>query len=208
MKKLLVIGAGGHSKVVIDIIRQNMEFDIVGLIDKDRNYTYLNYSVIGDDEDLFKIKAELNIGYAFVALGSNAVRKKVTEHAIKLGFCLINVISKYAVVSETAELGMGNVIMPGAILNAQVKLGNHCIVNTNASVDHDCIVGDYVHIAPGCAISGNTQIGNQCFLGTGTKVIDNIKVAEQVVSGAGSVIVRDIPVSCKVVGVPARVVQV
>lgn len=203
MEKVIILGASGHAKSVIDIIMQNNEYEVYGLIASQEELGFWKIPVIGQDSDLQKLYNE-GIRYAFVAIGNNEVRKKLANKLKDIGYQLINIFSKYAIISPYAILETGIVVMPGAVINAEARIGEGCIINTNASIDHDTIIGEYSHIAPGCAISGSTKIGRGCFLGTGTNVIDSIVIEDEVTVGAGSVVIRNISKGAKVVGVPAQ----
>lgn len=202
-KKIIIVGAGGHSKVVTDMLLECEEYEIMGYVDYDFCKEYRGIKVIGTDEDLEKIYEE-GSRYVFVALGDNKIRKKVQKLCMDLGYEVVNIVSKNAHLSPTVQMGKGNAVMPGAILHADVVLGDGCIINTNASVDHDGKVGDYTHVAPGTAISGFVSIGTECLLGTGCRVIDKVNIGNNVVVGAGGVIIRDIPDNSKVAGVPVK----
>lgn len=201
------MGAGGHAKVIVDILQQNMEYEVVGLVDQKDKDGFWGIPVLGDDKDLPELRREINIDYAFVALGNGMLREKVTKKVIAAGFELINVISKYAVVSNRVKIGSGTAIMPEAVINADVVLGDGCIINTNASVDHEDVIGDYTHIAPGCALSGKVTVGRQCLLGTGCRVIDGITIGDNTIIGAGAVVISEIERDCTAVGVPARAIK-
>lgn len=203
---VIIIGAGGHAKVIVDIIIQNGIYDIAGLIDHKGNKGFWGIPVIGTDQDLQKIY-DSGIRYAFVALGSNALRKKISMMAEAIGFQLINVISKNAILSEHCKIGKGIVIMPGAVVNADTAIGDGCIVNTNSSLDHDSILGNYVHIAPGVNIAGKVRVGNLTFVGVGSRVIDGITIGKNVIVGSGAVIINDVDDTCTVVGVPAKKIK-
>ena len=206
MKKVVIIGAGPHSKVIIDILTERSEYEIVGLTDQNPEGFVLGYKVLGTDEILLELKHN-GVEAAFVALGNNRVRKKMFDYANGLGFEMINAISQNAIISRFVKLGKGLAIMPGAVINASSMIGNGCIINTNASIDHDCRVSDFVHIAPGCAVSGSTSIGEGSFLGTGSRVIDKINIGKNVLVGSGGVVVKDIADNCEVVGIPAKVIK-
>lgn len=207
MKKVLIVGAGGHAKVVADILQQATEYEVIGLIDKKGAEGFWNIPVVGTDDDLRRVHTEMNVDYAFVALGNGQLREKVTERVVTAGYELITVISQYATISKRVKIGMGTVIMPGAVINADVVIGEGCIINTNASIDHEGIIGDYTHVAPGCALSGKVTVGRQCLLGTGSRVIDGINIGDNVVLGAGAVAVKHIKGNCTTVGVPARIIK-
>lgn len=207
MKKMFVVGAGGHAKVIVDIIQENSEYEVVGLIDQKEGMGFWDIPILGNDQDLQRLRKEMNVNYAFVALGNGELREKVTKRVLDAGYKIINVISKNAVISSRATLGIGTVIMSGAVVNADVTIGDGCIINTNASVDHEGIIGDYTHIAPGCALSGKVTVGRQCLLGTGCRVIDGICIGDNSVVGAGTVVIKEINRNCTAVGVPAKIIK-
>jgi len=207
MNKLIVVGAGPHSEVVLDMLQQRNEYEIVGLTDAKRRGDVLGCPILGTDEVVLPSLLKQGVKYAVVALGDNKIRKKVFQKLLALGYELINVISPHAVLSRHVQLGRGIVIMPGAVVNVGTTIGDASIINTNASVDHDCLIGNFVHIAPGCAISGSTTIGNETFIGTGSRIIDNIHIGNNVIVGAGSVVIRDLEDDCEAVGVPSKVIK-
>lgn len=206
MKNLLIAGAGPHCKVVLDIISSAGEWTPVGILDAGRQESVLGVPVIGDDAKAVEL-FDKGVRYAFVAIGNNAIRKKVSENLIEMGYSMAAIISPSAIVSPYAVIGAGTVVMPGAVINVDASVGEGCIINTNSSIDHDCQIGPYVHIAPGCAVSGSTRIGAQTFLGTRAGAIDGITIGSQVMIGAGAIVVNDIPNCCTALGVPARVVK-
>ncbi|OPA80199.1 hexapeptide transferase [Paenibacillus selenitireducens] len=204
--KVVIIGAGGHAKVVIDMIQSNPEFEIIGCTDRIGNRKISGIPVLGDDSILPQLY-EQGIRHAFVAIGGNSVRHQLARHALDTGFELINAISPHAYVADSVILGSGIAVMPGAVLNAEACIGNNSIINTCASVDHECYIGETCHIAPGCNISGNVRIGEGTFLGTGTKVIDGMTIGSWSILGSGAVVVKDIPSYCLAVGVPAKIIK-
>lgn len=206
MKRIIIAGAGAHCKVTLDILLDSGEYEPAGLLDEQTDRTVLGIPIIGTDNDLTQLYMQ-GIRYGFVAVGDNAIRKKIQLRMEKIGFQMATLCSRYAVISRFAQIEQGSLIMPGAVVNAGAKIGKGCILNTNCSVDHDCVLGDFVHIAPGCAVSGTTQIGEGSFLGTGARVIDRLTVGKWIVLGAGAVAVRDIPDGCTAVGVPAKVIK-
>lgn len=206
MDKVIIVGAGGHAKVIADIILQNGEYEIAGLIDRKSVKGFWNIPVIGDDTELSEIRKR-GIKYAFIALGANQLRRKLSELVKNEGFQLINVISRHAVISNRVSLATGIAIMPGAIINADTRIGEGGIINTNASIDHEGCLESYVHIAPGCSISGKVKIGENSFIGTGSRIIDGITIGADVVAGAGSVIIKDVESACTIVGVPAKKIK-
>ena len=207
MKKVVVIGAGGHSHSVCDIMMQDSTIEIVGLIDRDPSAGFFGINVIGCDDDMKAVYEKRIAEYAFVAIGSNKLRKKLTMMAEDIGFKMINAVSPYAVISPNASVGKGVAVMAGAVINAGARIGDGAIINTNSSVDHDTVIGEFVHVAPGCAVCGTVSVGNGTFIGVGSSVIDGISIGNNVMIGAGGAVVKDIPSDCTAVGVPARVIK-
>lgn len=195
MEKVVIIGAGGHAKVIVDILQQNGECDIVGMLDKEKDEGFWGIPVIGTDDDLPKLFEE-GVRCAFVALGSNSLRKEVSAKAETIGYRMINAVSNKAIISARAKLGQGVAVMPGAVINADTVIGDGCIVNTNASIDHDCHVGAYVHIAPGTNVAGSVTIGEETFIGVGSRIIDGITIGSNVIVGAGTVVLHFVDNCC------------
>ncbi len=208
--KILLIGAGAHSHVVIDILLQNNEYDIIGCLDysyaDSNNQCIYGVPIIGNDD---KMQPLYNNGVTkvHVALGDNKLRNKLYNTAVKIGFEPVSIISGKAVVSPRAKIGKGTVIMPGAVINAGASIGDNCIINTNCSIDHDCVIENSCHIAPGCSLSGNVVVREGTHIGTGSCIIDKIIVGAWAYIGAGSVVVKDIDSEVLAYGNPARIVK-
>lgn len=202
-EELVVVGAGAHAKVVVDIIRQNEKYELAGLVDDLDKEGFGGLKIIGDDNCLNSLWQK-GIRKIFIAVGNNQVRKRLFETVQNIGFEIINVISEHAIISPYVKMGKGNVVMPGAVINVDTVIGDGCIINTNCSIDHDGHIGDFVHVAPGAAIAGSVAIGGGTFCGVGCRIIDGVKVGKNVVVGAGTVIISNIESDCTIVGVPAR----
>lgn len=204
--KAVIVGAGGHAKVVIDLMRAEARFDLIGLISGETRGSRVNgVEIIASDEDLPRLRRE-GVSHALVAIGDNARRLQISRALEAMGFELANAISPAAVISPSAMLGRGIAIMAGAVVNSESRLDDICIINTRASIDHDGHIGEAAHIAPGCALAGNVSVGRLAFLGVGSSVIPGQIIGEGAVVGAGSCVVRAIPPHSKAYGVPARVV--
>ena len=207
MKKLVVIGGGGHAKVVINILHRCPEFEVIGCIDPaPAKRRVLDVDVIGGDTILSQLYAE-GISHAFVAIGDNARRASVGNEICKLGFKLATLISPTATIALGTVLGAGVAIMDGVVIQPDALIGESSIINTKASVDHDCIIERDVHIAPGCTLAGGVHVESLAFLGAGTVAIPGVRIGSGSVIGAGAVITGDIPSGVIAVGVPARVVR-
>lgn len=209
--KILVVGGGGHAKVVLDALRCN-SYEIVGILEADVHLVgtdVCGIPVIGTDADAWRFFQE-GVTHAVVAighLGNYSVRKKCIQRLLEIGFELDTIIHKSAVVSPYAQLQQGTVVLAGAIINAGARVGAHCIINTGAIVEHDVVLGENVHVAPKAAISGGSTVGDNCLIGMGSSVIQGRTIGDDCVVGAGSVVIRDIPDRTTVVGVPAKVIR-
>lgn len=194
---MYLYGASGHGKVIKEILESQGKA-VDGFVDDDPSVNGLaglpvKHSMEGVDE-------------VIVSIGINQTRKKVVERL----YCRISeaAVHAQAVVSPTAEVGEGSVVMAGAIINAEARIGRHCIVNTGASIDHECRIGDYAHISPHATLCGNVTVGEGTWVGAGSTVIPGIKIGKWCQIGAGSVVVKDIPDGCLAYGNPCRVVKV
>lgn len=200
---VVVVGAGGHAKVCIELLRAmglNVAFCIGG---DDSEDDCLGVPVKKGDHHLTSLRSA---GYhtAFIAVGANGLRERLAVKVRAEGFRLISAISPAATVSPTAVIGEGVAIMAGAVINAQSRIGDLAIINTCASIDHDGVIGQAAHVAPHGALAGNVQVGDRAFLGIGTKVIPGVSIGADVTAGAGSVVIRNIEAGSRIVGVPAR----
>jgi sugar O-acyltransferase (sialic acid O-acetyltransferase NeuD family) len=195
-KKILLIGGGGHCKVVLDMLLSSGEYEIAGIIDIRERFgdRIFGVPVNGSDPDLPRFFKK-GVKHCFISVGSvgdTRLRVKLYDLARKSGFTLPNLVSPHALVSSRALLGEGNFIGPGVTVNAGSKIGNNCILNTGVIVEHDCKIGDFVHLSPGSVLSGGVSIGSHSHIGTGSIVIQGVKIGERTVIGAGSVVTGDI----------------
>jgi len=208
-KQIVLVGAGGHCKVVVDTIMAAGEYEIVGIVSRaPGEKDVLEKKIIGNDSKLPEI-FKAGCTKAFIAvggLGNPGIRVKLDEHLKHIGFSLPVIKHPAAYVSGSARVGEGTFIAAGAVIQPGSVIGRNCIINTNSSVDHDCEVGDFAHISPGAALSGGIKIGARTHIGTGTSVIEAKTIGADAVIGAGSVVVTDIPAGSKAYGNPCRVV--
>lgn len=203
--QLIIVGDGGHAKVIIDIIRHSTDYVIIGVTSgKTDNKNIMNIPVIGSDEQLTDI-FDNGVENVFIAIGDNKKRSDLAIYSRKIGFNLINAISKHTYISPNVELGKGIAIMPGVVINPDSMIGDNSIINTGSTIDHDCRISCNVHIGPGCNLAGKVTIGEGAFLGIGCKCIPGITIGPWSIIGAGSVIVNDVPPFSKVYGVPGKV---
>lgn len=197
MRKLAIIGASGHGKVVADIARKNGYKEIVFLDDDENIRECGAYPVIGNSSQAGRIDADVIVG-----IGNAGVRKQIQESIPEEK--LVTLIHPDAVIAENVVIDKGTVVMAGAVINPGVRIGKGCIINTCSSVDHDCEVGDFVHIAVGSHLCGTVFVGSGTWIGAGATVSNNISICPDCMIGAGAVVVNDIQESGTYVGVPAK----
>ncbi len=203
MKRLLIIGAGGHGKVVAEAAERSGWHHIRFL---DAAWpaltTVSGWPVVGKDADFSAFLDDID--GVVVAIGSNPVRASLVNQLKEAGAALVNIIDPSALVSKRAVLGEGVMVLAGAVVNSDAKLGDGVIVNTASVVEHDCRVADGAHIAPGVVLGGAVDIGCLCLVGLGARVLPGVCVAESAVIAAGAVVHRHVAAGQVVKGVPAR----
>lgn len=212
MVQAIGLGAGGHAKVIIEILRLTGSCDLVGLLDAKSEYwgtEVLGVPILGDDSLLSELY-DRGVRYAFIGVGTvgdTQPRKRLYQKVCQLGFQIVPAIHPQAVISPSVEIGQGPTIMANATLNAAARLGDNVIVNTGAIIEHDCIVGNHVHIATGARLAGTVCVGEGTHIGLGASIRQGIYIGHNAIIGAGAVVVRDVPDNVVVVGVPARVLK-
>lgn len=197
MRKLAIIGASGHGKVVADIARKIGYNDIVFLDDDESVRECGGYPVIGKSSEAGTIDADVIVG-----IGKAGVRKQIQDSIPEEK--LVTLTHPDAVVAEDVVIGAGTVVMAGTVINPGARVGKGCIINTCSSVDHDCTVGDYVHIAVGSHLCGTVSVGSGTWIGAGATISNNVSICSDCMIGAGAVVVKDIQESGTYVGVPAE----
>jgi len=203
-KGIVVIGAGGHAKVCIELLRAMGEEVAVCIGEGAEKCA--GVPVMRGDENLRRLRAEGH-SRAFVAIGSNPLRERLGAAAVELGYELVNAVSPRSIVSPSARLGRGVAIMAGAVINAEAVIEDLAIINTGATVDHDCRIGRAAHIAPQCGLAGNVTVGERTLVGIGSVAIPGMSIGSDVTLGAGSAVAEPIPDGVVAVGVPARVLR-
>ena len=186
-KKIYIYGASGHGLVVADIARNSGYDEIVFL----------------DDASECKFSPELEKADIIIAIGENKTRQKISQKVEAAGFEIVNLIHKSAVVSESAVIEKGVVVMPNDVINAKARIKEGAIINSGAVIEHECMIGKFAHISPNVAIAGNVSVGEFTHVGIGSSIIQGIRIGSNCIIGAGSVVVRDIKDGTKAYGVPA-----
>ena len=205
MPKLLIWGAGGHGLAVLDCVTCTLGFAAIAFIDDSRdvpNEVY-GYRVLGDRTVLQTAK-DSGWTHFVIAIGENHARAACFDLAVAFGLQPATCVHPSAVLSPSAMIGAGTVIMPCTVLNANCLVGKNCIVNTSAIVEHGCIIGDHVHLSSGVCLGSEVIVEDYVHIGTGSSARPRAKIGKGAVVGAGAVIIKPIPPGVTAVGVPAR----
>lgn len=203
---LVVFGAGGHAKVVVDAAERQGGRQIMVADDSEASWgvRLMGYPIHRGRDALLKTDRR---GFAISAIGNNVARAKVAAWLQANGFVLTVVMHPSAQVGRGAQIGEGSVLVGGSVVNSDTVIGRNVIINTGATVDHDCSIADDVHVAPGVHVCGQVAIGAGSFLGAGATVIPRVRIGAGCVIGAGATVLRDVPDGMVVVGTPARPVR-
>ncbi|KJJ84943.1 Sialic acid O-acyltransferase, NeuD [Candidatus Omnitrophus magneticus] len=206
-EKIIILGAGGHAKVLVELIKEVGEYDIYGILaPKETSASFCNVPILGDDTILREIYNK-GIKKACIGIGSvrdNTKRIQLYERVKEYGFNVPALVHPRAIVSLSAKIMEGAQIMAGVIIQADAFIGNNTIINTGAIIEHDCKVGKHIHVCPGSVLSGACEVGDGTFVGAGSILIHGIKIGWNACVGAGSVVIRDIKEGVLVKGVPAK----
>ena len=196
-KKLLIIGASGHGKVVADIAMKS-GYEEIAFLDDDKYVKFcMGFPVVGTTDSIDD-KEESDV---VVAIGNSVIREKLQQKLCDKGLNVVTLIHPDAVIGQEVSIGIGTVINPGT------KVGEGCIINTGATVDHDNEIGDFAHVSVGSHLAGTVRVGERSWVGAGAVVSNNITICADCVIGAGAVVVRNIDKQGTYIGVPANVVQ-
>jgi sugar O-acyltransferase (sialic acid O-acetyltransferase NeuD family) len=200
---IIIIGAGGHAKVVISSLHA-ADIAVAAVYDDDQEKWGCEISKCKVRGPLSMI-GDLGRETAVMAVGDNYLRSRLVSRFEKLNW--ITVIHPSAYVHPSVIIGAGTVVFAGAVIQPDTIIGKHCIINSGVTIDHDCIIGDYVHIAPGTNLAGGVKVGDGVFLGIGSAAIIGITIGKWTTIGAGGIVIHDIPPNAVAVGVPAKVIK-
>lgn len=206
MKTLAILGASGHGKVVADAALSTGLWNRVSFYDDAWPAKTVNgqHQIVGNTQTLLDLSDKPDV---VVAVGNNKVRLTKQSELIANGFTVAIVVHPASVISSSATLALGTVVMAGAVVNADAVVGPACIVNSNAVVEHDCVLGDAVHISPGACLAGGVVVGQYSWIGIGASVIQLKRIGTNVMVGAGAAVVTDLPDGATAVGIPARIIK-
>lgn len=206
MRNLVLLGAGGHARVIIEIVRMNREYEISGVVSPVAPPDSTGVPWLGDDRVLPQLRHD-GVTHFIVAVGSTgpaSPRRKLYEQAGREGLQPASAIHPRAIVSPTATLELGTVVMAGAMINAHARVGENVIINTGAVVEHDCSVAAHAHVATRACLCGGVCVGEDAHIGAGATIRQSLAVGAGAVVAAGAVVVHDVEAGTMVKGVPAR----
>ncbi len=205
----VIIGAGGHGRVVLDIMQHEGRHEVVGFLDSNPDLhgrLMDGVEVLGPIQRLASLK-EQGVRGAIVAVGHNGTRRSFGEQVQRLGHELVSAIHPSANIASNVSIGRGVVVAAGALVCAHCQIGDGVILNTGCLVDHETMIGTACHLCPGVTIAGRVTIESGAFVGIGATIIQYVRVGHDAVIGAGAVVLKDVPPMSTVVGLPAREVK-
>lgn len=206
----VILGCGGHGRVVLDILMNAGTHDVVGFVDSNAATVGRRIDgipVLGRPEDLPAIREKMNVRHAVVAIGDNGARRALADLIEDWDFELINAIHPSANLARNVTLGRNIVIAAGALVCAHCQIGDSVILNTGCIIDHESLIGTATHICPGARLAGRVTVESGAFVGIGATIIQSTRIGYEAVIGAGAVVVSNVAPMSTVVGVPARQVK-
>jgi sugar O-acyltransferase (sialic acid O-acetyltransferase NeuD family) len=204
---IVLLGGGGHAKVVVSILRKLCGFNILGYTDLRNNGALLGVPYLGFDAELTKFAAEhekLNAVLAVGQVGLGKARCSLWEKLQILALAFPPIISPSAIINENVSIGEGSVAMDGAVINSCARIGRGAIVNTNSVIEHDVVLDDWVHVAPGATVCGGVTVGRYSMIGAGATIIEGRQIATDCIVGAGATVIHDLTEPGVYAGCPAR----
>jgi sugar O-acyltransferase (sialic acid O-acetyltransferase NeuD family) len=207
MIDILIVGGGGHAKVVAAILKKHNDWNPIGYTDPFDNGPLLGLPYLGTDSVIIELVSDKGLKHAVIGIGlvgSSKHREGVIRNIQSMRLSLPSICSPNAVINEGVRIGGGSIVTDGAVIQPGVQIGTHSIINTGAIVDHDCTIGDHVHIAPGVTLSGDVHLGHHILVGTAAGVLQGVNITDDVVIGGGAMVVSDLDTSGTYLGVPAK----
>ena len=208
--RVLILGAGGHGRVVLDILLQARRYDVVGFLDNNPDMHGRRVDGIpvrGGVDDLEELRGQLGIGGVIIAVGDNGTRRGLARQVEQAALELISAVHPSAALAGNATIGHNVVIAAGVVVCANCQIGDSVILNTGCIIDHQTMIGEGSHICPGVRIAGRVKVEPGVFLGIGATVIPKVTLGCEAIVGAGAVVTEDVLPMATVVGVPARPIK-
>ena len=210
LQPCLVVGCGGHGRVVLDILVTAGSYEPVGFLDSNPKLLGRRIDgveVVGSLDDLPRLRAELGVEHAIVAIGDNGVRRHFADRIEAQGIELINAVHPNANLALNVTVGKNVVVAAGTLVAAHCQIGDSVILNTGCIVDHESLIGTATHVCPGARLAGRVTVESGAFVGIGATIIQSIRIGYEAVVGAGAVVTQDVAPMSTVVGVPARPIK-
>lgn len=208
---VILIGASGHAKVIIDIIEKNETYNIVGLVDsfKPIGQNLIGYKILGKKEDLPELRKTYKFNHAIIAVGDNWTRNIVSQKVIDIVPTIefITAIHPNSTIGKNVIIGKGTAILAGVIVDSDSEIGEFCILNTKSSLGHDGIMKNYSSLAPNATLGGNVTIGNCSAISLGANIIQDITIGNHTIIGAGSLVIRNVPDYSLSYGIPSKIIK-
>lgn len=208
--KTIIFGAGGHGKVILDILQKN-DIKIAGFLDDDDSKTntqFQNYPILGGLEYCQSKKSILGKSFkGIVAIGENNTRKLVFNRLLEVGMIPLNAFHPNATIANDVTFGNGNVVMAGVVINPGSRIGNNNVINTSCSIDHDNKIEDHVQVAPGAHLAGEVTVKKYAFIGTGAIINPSITIGSNTIVASGAVVIEDMPDNVVAAGNPAKIIK-
>ncbi|WP_195573589.1 acetyltransferase [Paenibacillus sp. 1001270B_150601_E10] len=207
-KPVIILGSGGHAKVLYDILMQQNIY-LLGYTDPFHHESKLkDLNYLGDDTIIYSyLPEDIDLVLGVGKISNESIRDRIYKEFSDKGYTFRSVVHKSATISPSASYGKGVQVMAGAVIQAGTMISDNVIINTGAIVDHDCIIESHSHIAPGVTLCGSVHIGSSCLIGAGATIIQQLSVGNGSIVGAGAVVVNSVQACKKVIGVPAREVK-
>ena len=207
---VVIVGAGGHGKVVVDILKHDPDVKLIGFLDDDK--TLLGkivdgIPVLGSVSSLSALTSRHKLDGAVIAIGDNRVRAELFNKLKGLGLKPKRAIHPHALIAHDVEIGEGVVIADGAVISTGTRIGDNVIINTGVVIDHDNVIEDHAHISPGVKLAGRVSVGQYTQIGLGVTIVEDLTIGDNVIVGAGAVVLADVPANTTAVGVPAKIIK-
>lgn len=202
--KVVIYGAGGHGKVVADILLSSREHEVIGFIDSNESLygsTVIGLPVCGG-EPWLREQSKIDHWGVALGIGHNDMRRQIVARLS--GLRVVTAVHPSAIVSRFAEIGEGTVVMAAAVINPNARIGRAAIINSGAVVEHDVVIGDYSHVSPSAVLGGAAELGELSHLGLGAVVLPGVKIGDRSIIGGAACVTRSVPSNTTVVGVPAK----
>lgn len=206
---VVIYGAGGHGKVVADVLERANGYRILGFLDDLNELTgkrVLGYEILDTALKFFGNGYPENC-HLILAIGPNQIRQRLSDHAVPEGIPFATAIHPSAQIARDVDIGPGTVIMANAVVNSGAYIGAHVIINTSATIDHDCVIEDYVHVAPGTHLAGGVHVGRGTLVGIGATVVPGVRIGQWTLIGAGATVLKGLPDHVTAVGSPAVLID-